>query len=123
MPAIDQPYPHRRAIKKSAGIDVMSAAKKLWWRRGESNPCPKSLPHKLLRAQFLIEVVSEVSFRNKLPSPILVRVPAELPGVAHWYPAGWCLSKAAGRLMRDMADQAARAKSRFAFSFFHRLTG
>ncbi len=25
-----------------------------WWRRGESNPCPKILLHKILRAQFVI---------------------------------------------------------------------
>ena len=25
-----------------------------WWRRGESNPCPKPYPHKLLRVEFRI---------------------------------------------------------------------
>ncbi len=24
-----------------------------WWRRGESNPCPKTHPHDLLRVQML----------------------------------------------------------------------
>jgi hypothetical protein len=25
----------------------------IWWRRGESNPCPKENPQELLRAQFV----------------------------------------------------------------------
>ena len=33
--------------------------KAFWWRRGESNPCPKSLSHKHLRAQCLIFVSAE----------------------------------------------------------------
>src|SRR5690606_14754603 len=41
-----------------------------WWRRGDSNPCPKTSPHELLRVQSL-EEVSPV----KLPSdPLLHRL-------------------------------------------------
>ena len=35
----------------------------IWWRRGESNPCPKSLPHESLRAQFPIRV--SMKFRSE----------------------------------------------------------
>lgn len=32
----------------------------VWWRRGESNPCPKALPQKLLRVQFLFGISAKV---------------------------------------------------------------
>ena len=95
----------------------------LWWRRGESNPCPKSLPHKHLRAQFLIENVGEVPHRNKLPPPIPVRFPqsyrTSLLGILL---IGAC-PKPQESFRETLADQAAKAKSRFAFIFSHRFMG
>jgi len=35
-----------------------------WWRRGESNSCPITLPHKLLRAQTLLIILSSVRTRT-----------------------------------------------------------
>ncbi|MBP2654768.1 MAG: hypothetical protein H6Q73_2337 [Firmicutes bacterium] len=38
-------------IVKQNEIDVVFRFALNWWRRGESNPCPKILLHRLLRAQ------------------------------------------------------------------------
>ena len=35
---------------KAADIEVGFCVIPLWWRRGESNPCPKTYSHNLLRA-------------------------------------------------------------------------
>ena len=42
-----QPHPYGKAAFEKVGVHVMS----IWWRRGESNPCPKADPRELLRAQ------------------------------------------------------------------------
>ena len=41
----------------------------LWWRRGESNPRPKTLPQELLRAQTVIPGV----LLSLFPSPLASR--------------------------------------------------
>lgn len=40
--------------QKNPELRFRNSGRRDWWRRGESNPCPKSLPHEYLRAQFLI---------------------------------------------------------------------
>ena len=44
-------YKKIRTLTKRSKVRIF-----FWWRRGESNPCPKSLPHESLRAQFPIGV-------------------------------------------------------------------
>ena len=39
-------------VKKVTASDIQLAA--TWWRRGESNPCPKTDSHELLRVQSLL---------------------------------------------------------------------
>ena len=65
----------------------------------------------------------EVSLGNEPASPIPVCFPLRYrtwrKGILHgWYPKG-----AAGWRSEDIGDQAAKAKSDFAFMFVHRLTG
>ena len=43
--------------KKTAVNSTFTAAI-AWWRRGESNPCPKSTWKELLRVQFVIYIPS-----------------------------------------------------------------
>ena len=45
-----QPYPYGKAAFEKVGVRVMS----IWWRRGELNPRPKTLPRELLRAQTVV---------------------------------------------------------------------
>jgi len=32
-------------------LEIQGFSDKMWWRRGESNPCPKPYPQELLRVQ------------------------------------------------------------------------
>ena len=45
-----QPHPYGKAAFEKVGVHVVS----IWWRRGESNPRPKTLQQELLRAQTVI---------------------------------------------------------------------
>ena len=56
-----QPHPYGKAAFEKVGVRVMS----IWWRRGESNSRPKTLPWELLRAQTVIAGV----LLSLFPSP------------------------------------------------------
>ena len=56
-----QPHPDGKTAFEKVGVRVMS----IWWRRGELNSRPKTLPWELLRAQTVIAEVLLLLF----PSP------------------------------------------------------
>lgn len=47
-----QSHQHGKTAFEKAGVRVMS----IWWRRGELNPRPKTLPREPLRAQTVIYI-------------------------------------------------------------------
>src|SRR5438094_7291851 len=54
-------------LPRAASFSEQSA---LWWRRGESNPCPRSFPRKLLHAYPVI------SFKEPNVAPAHCRLPS-----------------------------------------------
>ena len=54
LTTLSEPYLHGETAVKEICVRPMS----IWWRRGESNPCPKAIWRELLRAQFVIYIPS-----------------------------------------------------------------
>ena len=50
LSTLSEPYLHSETAVKEICVRPMS----IWWRRGESNPCPKAHPYILLRVQAVV---------------------------------------------------------------------